>query len=169
MHLPLVQPVPIISLKMTVKTEEKTTFLNCIRRNKMRKTLLLLCSHACTDDSIEIEVTTNDEENDGSGGGETKNNLIVPNFVNHPLYHQETVYETSARLLFMAVKWAKNLPSFASLAFRDQVILLEESWSALFLLNAIQWCMPIDTSSCSLFSVSEHCSNSSAETKQDKV
>lgn len=33
----------------------------------------------------------------------------------------ETVYETSARLLFMAVKWAKNLPSFASLPFRDQV------------------------------------------------
>lgn len=34
---------------------------------------------------------------------------------------QETLYETSARLLFMAVKWAKNLPSFASLPFRDQV------------------------------------------------
>jgi nuclear receptor subfamily 2 group E protein 3 len=34
---------------------------------------------------------------------------------------QETVYETSARLLFMAVKWAKNLPSFARLPFRDQV------------------------------------------------
>jgi hypothetical protein len=33
----------------------------------------------------------------------------------------ETVYETSARLLFMAVKWAKNLPSFAGLPFRDQV------------------------------------------------
>lgn len=37
---------------------------------------------------------------------------------------QETIYETSARLLFMAVKWAKNLPSFASLTFRDQVISL---------------------------------------------
>lgn len=35
---------------------------------------------------------------------------------------QETVYETSARLLFMAVKWAKNLPSFARLPFRDQVL-----------------------------------------------
>lgn len=35
---------------------------------------------------------------------------------------QEAAHETSARLLFMAVKWAKNLPSFASLAFRDQVI-----------------------------------------------
>lgn len=101
---------------------------------------------------------------------------MVPNFVNPSLYGhtQETVYETSARLLFMAVKWAKNLPSFASLAFRDQVILLEESWSALFLLNAIQWCLPLEPSSCSLFSVSEHCSNnnnnnSSPENKQDKV
>lgn len=37
---------------------------------------------------------------------------------------QETIYETSARLLFMAVKWAKNLPSFANLPFRDQVIQL---------------------------------------------
>ena len=33
----------------------------------------------------------------------------------------ETLYECSARLLFMAVKWAKNLPSFANLPFRDQV------------------------------------------------
>ncbi|XP_065336541.1 photoreceptor-specific nuclear receptor-like isoform X1 [Cloeon dipterum] len=74
-----------------------------------------------------------------------------------PLYPptaQETVYETSARLLFMAVKWAKNLPSFASLPFRDQVILLEESWSELFLLNAIQWCLPLEQ--CALFSVAEH-------------
>ncbi|XP_045461277.1 photoreceptor-specific nuclear receptor-like [Harmonia axyridis] len=68
----------------------------------------------------------------------------------------ETIYETSARLLFMAVKWAKNLPSFASLPFRDQVILLEESWSELFLLNAIQWCMPIDVAVCPLFNISEH-------------
>jgi hypothetical protein len=35
--------------------------------------------------------------------------------------HSESIYETSARLLFMAVKWAKNLPSFANLTFRDQV------------------------------------------------
>lgn len=56
----------------------------------------------------------------------------------------------------MAVKWAKNLPSFASLPFRDQVILLEEAWSELFLLNAIQWCMPLETSACPLFSPQEH-------------
>jgi nuclear receptor subfamily 2 group E member 3 len=128
--------------------------------------------HPFTDDSIEIEVTTNDEDHEN---GENGKNIMVPSFVNSSLYGHahETVYETSARLLFMAVKWAKNLPSFASLAFRDQVILLEESWSALFLLNAIQWCLPLESSICSLFSVSEHCSNNnnngSPENKQDNV
>ncbi|XP_067002366.1 photoreceptor-specific nuclear receptor isoform X8 [Anabrus simplex] len=78
--------------------------------------------------------------------------LAEPTAIYPPV--QETVYETSARLLFMAVKWAKNLPSFASLPFRDQVILLEEAWSELFLLNAVQWCMPLESSA--LFSVSEH-------------
>lgn len=115
-------------------------------------------------------MTTNDEENENADIGK---NIILPNFVNSSLYGHahETVYETSARLLFMAVKWAKNLPSFASLAFRDQVILLEESWSALFLLNAIQWCLPLESSICSLFSVSEHCTNNngSPENKQDNV
>ncbi|XP_022091275.1 photoreceptor-specific nuclear receptor-like isoform X2 [Acanthaster planci] len=67
---------------------------------------------------------------------------------------QENIYESSARLLFMAVKWAKNLPSFANLPFRDQVILIEEAWSELFVLCAIQWSMPLD--SCPLLSLSEH-------------
>ncbi|XP_054159673.1 photoreceptor-specific nuclear receptor-like [Oppia nitens] len=65
--------------------------------------------------------------------------------------HSESIYETSARLLFMAVKWAKNLPSFANLTFRDQIILLEESWAEIFLLSAIQWCLPLDKNP--LFSV----------------
>lgn len=121
---------------------------------------------------------TNENENEN---GENVKGMVVPHFVNPTLYGHthETVYETSARLLFMAVKWAKNLPSFASLAFRDQVILLEESWAALFLLNAIQWCLPLEPSSCSLFSVAEHCGNNnnnnnnnnngSPDNKQDKV
>ncbi|KAK9498178.1 hypothetical protein O3M35_004051 [Rhynocoris fuscipes] len=89
--------------------------------------------------------------------------LIPP--PDHPIYPpgQETVYETSARLLFMAVKWAKNLPSFASLPFRDQVILLEESWSELFLLNAVQWCLPLEGSP--LFSVADHLAGSQANGK----
>jgi len=39
----------------------------------------------------------------------------------YPLGH-ETIYECAARLLFMAVKWSKSLPSFANLPFRDQVL-----------------------------------------------
>ena len=67
---------------------------------------------------------------------------------------QESVQETAARLLFMAVKWAKNLPSFSSLPFRDQVVLLEEVWAELFVLNAIQWSLPLP--SCPLLSPSAH-------------
>lgn len=33
----------------------------------------------------------------------------------------DSIHETSARLLFMAVKWAKSLPVFSNLSFRDQV------------------------------------------------
>ncbi|XP_043644870.1 photoreceptor-specific nuclear receptor [Drosophila teissieri] len=109
------------------------------------------------DDSIDV---TNDNE-EPHAVSRSDSSFIMPQFMSPNLYtHQhETVYETSARLLFMAVKWAKNLPSFARLSFRDQVILLEESWSELFLLNAIQWCIPLDPTGCALFSVAEHCNN----------
>ena len=65
----------------------------------------------------------------------------------------ETVYETAARLLFMSVRWTKNLASFAALAQSDQALLLEESWAELFLLCSIQWCSP--PSSHSIFSRTE--------------
>ena len=71
-------------------------------------------------DNVDIDVTG---ESDGSNDSER---LAVRNSVNHrewtiyPSTH-ENIYESSARLLFMAVKWAKNLPSFSSLPFRDQV------------------------------------------------
>ncbi|TRY81707.1 hypothetical protein DNTS_026017 [Danionella cerebrum] len=71
----------------------------------------------------------------------------------YPSREPESVYETSARLLFMSVKWAKNLPVFSHLPFRDQVILLEEAWSELFLLCAIQWSLPLDN--CPLLSLPE--------------
>ncbi|XP_035712614.1 photoreceptor-specific nuclear receptor isoform X1 [Folsomia candida] len=95
-----------------------------------------------------------------SGSIVTSTNNSLPNGVEIPTIYNpahETIYETSARLLFMAVKWAKNLPSFGTLPFRDQVILLEEAWADLFLLNAIQWCMPGD--SVPLFSASDHLSH----------
>lgn len=75
-------------------------------------------------DNVDIDVTG---ESDGSNDSER---LAVRNSGNHgrewaiyPSTH-ENIYESSARLLFMAVKWAKNLPSFSSLPFRDQVSLI---------------------------------------------
>jgi hypothetical protein len=62
----------------------------------------------------------------------------------HALSNLENVYEAAARLLFMSVKWSRNIPSFLQLPFRDQAILLEESWSELFVLSAAQWSLPID-------------------------
>ncbi|EFN73579.1 Photoreceptor-specific nuclear receptor, partial [Camponotus floridanus] len=44
----------------------------------------------------------------------------------------ENIYEFAAKLLFFAV--------------RDQTILLEESWSELFVLTAAQWSFPVDES-----------------------
>uniref|UniRef100_A0A336LLQ1 CSON011497 protein n=1 Tax=Culicoides sonorensis TaxID=179676 RepID=A0A336LLQ1_CULSO len=117
------------------------------------------------EDSIDV-TNTNDVTVDTEVSKPESQTSLLYNQVTYNYTQAETIYETSARLLFMAVKWAKNLPSFASLAFRDQIILLEESWAELFLLNAIQWSMPLEVSSCTLFSITEHDQDSNNETKQ---
>ena len=48
------------------------------------------------------------------------------------------VCETAARLLFMNIKWAKRVPAFQTLSSEDKTILLEHSWSVLFILSASQ-------------------------------
>lgn len=71
----------------------------------------------------------------------------ISQLTDHNIYlnvNTENTYETAARLLFMSVKWARNIPSFLQLPFRDQAILLEESWSELFILSAAQWSLPVD-------------------------
>ncbi|CAG9862921.1 unnamed protein product [Phyllotreta striolata] len=60
------------------------------------------------------------------------------------LFPAENVYESAAKLLFLAVKWAKTIPSYLQLSYRDQSILLEESWNELFVLTAAQWAFPVD-------------------------
>ncbi|XP_062590586.1 photoreceptor-specific nuclear receptor-like [Saccostrea cucullata] len=96
------------------------------------------------------QVESSRDENIDVTNIETEQNIVPhPHAYSEPLIYssgQETIYECSARLLFVAIRWAKNLPSFANLPFRDQVILLEEAWSELFLLCAIQWSMPMETS-----------------------
>ncbi|XP_069564751.1 photoreceptor-specific nuclear receptor-like [Brachyistius frenatus] len=116
--------------------------------NNHRFMVSLLTAETCSklepeDVEENIDVATNDLERD-----RTPFDCRMSPYTSSCL---ESVYETSARLLFMSVKWAKNLPVFAHLPFRDQVILLEEAWSEMFLLCAIQWSLPMD--SCPLLSL----------------
>lgn len=39
----------------------------------------------------------------------------------------------------MAVKWVRSLPPFLALSKNDQLLLLERSWTQLFLLHLAQW------------------------------
>lgn len=55
-----------------------------------------------------------------------------------------SLYDSSIELLYMSVSWARNIPMFMDLPFRDQAILLEEAWSELFLLNAVYFFLPVD-------------------------
>ncbi|KAM3610096.1 uncharacterized protein V6R79_025255 [Siganus canaliculatus] len=116
--------------------------------NNHRFMVSLLTAETCAklepeDVEENIDVTTNDSDRD-----RTPSDCHASPFTSSC---SESIYETSARLLFMSVKWAKNLPVFAHLPFRDQVILLEEAWSEMFLLCAIQWSLPMD--SCPLLSL----------------
>ncbi|XP_029992384.1 photoreceptor-specific nuclear receptor [Sphaeramia orbicularis] len=127
--------------------------------NNHRFMVSLLTAETCAklepeDEEENIDVTTNDSERDPS-----PSECRVSPFTSSC---SESVYETSARLLFMSVKWAKNLPVFSLLPFRDQVILLEEAWSEMFLLCAIQWSLPMD--SCPLLSLPDF-----SPTQQSKV
>merc|ERR1719211_459842 len=55
----------------------------------------------------------------------------------------DNICEFAARLLFSAVEWSKNIPSFPELQVTDQVALLRLVWSELFVLNAAQCNMPL--------------------------
>lgn len=74
------------------------------------------------DDSIDV-TNSEDQQVQKCETSISENDLSAPHIFSSSFYchPHETVYETSARLLFMAVKWAKNLPSFSSLPFKDQV------------------------------------------------
>ncbi|XP_065223778.1 nuclear receptor subfamily 2 group E member 1 isoform X2 [Planococcus citri] len=56
----------------------------------------------------------------------------------------ETICESAASLVFMNVKWARNVPAFVNLPVDDQVVLLEESWHELFILGAAQYLPPLE-------------------------
>jgi hypothetical protein len=62
----------------------------------------------------------------------------TPQFGNFPFVYMaspEMIHESAIRILYMTIKWVRNIPTFLDLPFRDQAILLEESWSELFILR----------------------------------
>lgn len=50
----------------------------------------------------------------------------------------EYVYEIATRLLFLTVDWTRNIQAFRSLESTDQLVLLQSSWSDLFMLGVAQ-------------------------------
>ncbi|XP_030851407.1 nuclear receptor subfamily 2 group E member 1 [Strongylocentrotus purpuratus] len=61
-----------------------------------------------------------------------------------PVGSVDAICETAARLLFMSIRWVKNVPAFIGLPYSDQLTLLEEGWRELFILGAAQWQMTVD-------------------------
>ena len=70
-----------------------------------------------------------------------------------PLISSETLSEAAARLLFMNVRWAQNVPAFLSLPYKDQLALLEETWRELFVLSAAQFSLPVEAAAAAAASV----------------
>ncbi|XP_053624674.1 nuclear receptor subfamily 2 group E member 1-like isoform X2 [Plodia interpunctella] len=56
----------------------------------------------------------------------------------------EAMCEAAARLLFMNVKWTKNVPAFSTLSLPDRLLLLEESWRDLFVIGCAQFLYPLN-------------------------
>jgi len=76
--------------------------------------------------------------------------IVQPFWVNrsrsrrNQIFRGAGLHDGSARLLLLCVRWAKSVPTFLQLTFRDQAILLEESWSELFILTAAQLGIPVE-------------------------
>ncbi|XP_065051749.1 photoreceptor-specific nuclear receptor-like isoform X2 [Rhopilema esculentum] len=69
---------------------------------------------------------------------------LTPKNPPHVPKSPDALYELSVRVLHSTITWARNIPTFLELPFKDQALLLEESWVDLFLLSLAQWDVEID-------------------------
>ena len=79
------------------------------------------------------------------------------------------ISELAARILFMNVKWTQNIPAFTSLPYRDQMLLLEESWRELFVLNSAQFALPVELAAQTLASAENESLLSELKNLQDAI
>jgi hypothetical protein len=56
----------------------------------------------------------------------------------------QTLYDSASKILFLAIRWAKSIPSFSQLPIIEQKKLLSDSWSELFVIAAAQWGLTIE-------------------------
>jgi hypothetical protein len=56
----------------------------------------------------------------------------------------QSLYDSASKILFLAIRWAKSIPSFNQLPASEQKKLLNESWPELFVIAASQWGLTID-------------------------
>lgn len=99
--------------------------------------------------SIESLIETRDDVRQASvGNAHPSQNHVKDDNTDGPSavypHSPETLYESAVHLLYMSVTWARNIPTFLDLPFRDQAILLEEGWSELFVLSAAQFSLPVE-------------------------
>ncbi|XP_048586715.1 nuclear receptor subfamily 2 group C member 2-like isoform X2 [Nematostella vectensis] len=79
----------------------------------------------------------------------------------------ENIQDAATRLLSASIRFARNVPCFTRLPFRDQIILLEEGWKELFLLDAAYWALPLEIAS--LLAVTGGCHSDSYRHKASEI
>ncbi|XP_031548740.1 nuclear receptor subfamily 2 group E member 1-like [Actinia tenebrosa] len=89
----------------------------------------------------EVQRSTPTQQSSSPRSSATQMNYEIPVM---PQGRPENIYESAVQLLYMSVTWARNIPTFLDLPFRDQAILLEEGWSELFVLSSAQFSLPLD-------------------------
>lgn len=57
----------------------------------------------------------------------------------------DNLLDFSHKLIYHTVKWARSVPAFIELPMTDQIKLLENSWSEIFILFSFQWNLKIDS------------------------
>lgn len=95
-----------------------------------------------------VEVTSTEEPRNNSPKVVLPKHSITPPL----LSSRELLHESATKLLFLALKWVKTVPSFTQLPFSDQKLLIDEAWAELFVLTAAQWGLPIDCNGSGKFS-----------------
>ena len=60
-------------------------------------------------------------------------------------HSSEPLHDAACRLLTVSLRFGRRLPCFRRLPFRDQVILLEESWRELLLLDSVFWALSLSS------------------------